>query len=145
MRRHDDCVIRSALADERHASSHRHHARPHPHRRDPRARGEPADHSPEQLRRIRDTVTDAKVLLVAPALPIPGERWIVDLDARAEQARSQLQRWFGALTDHAAVIEAEIGDADPRAAVADARRLLPAAQIADAPAAEHEHTPSRDA
>jgi hypothetical protein len=38
------------------------------------------------------------------------------------------------------VIEAEIGDADLRAAVADARRLLPSAQIVDAPAAERERT-----
>ena len=104
------------------------------------ARGEPADQSPEQLRRIRDAVTDANVLLVAPALPVPGERWIVDLDARESQASSRVERWFGALADHASLIEAEIGDADPRAAVADALRLLPAAQIVDAPAAERERT-----
>ena len=104
------------------------------------ASGEPADLSPGQLRRIRDAVTDAKVLLVAPALPIAGERWIVDLDARAEQARSRLQRWFGALTDHASAIEAEIGDPDPRAAVADARRLMPVAQIVDAPARDRERS-----
>jgi hypothetical protein len=36
--------------------------------------GEPADQSPEHLARIHDTVTDAKVVLVAPALPVPGER-----------------------------------------------------------------------
>ena len=89
------------------------------------ARGEPADQSPEQLRRIRDAVTDATVLLVAPALPVPGERWIVDLDARESQARSRLERWFGALADHASAIEAEVGDADPRAAAGDARRELP--------------------
>ena len=102
--------------------------------------GEPADESPEQLRRIRDAVTDGKVLLVAPALPIPRERWIVDLDARDSRARSRVERWLGALADHASLIEAEIGDADPRAAVADARRLLPAAQIVDAPAAERART-----
>ena len=106
--------------------------------------GEPADLSPGQLRRIRDAVTDAKVLLVAPALPIAGERWIVDLDARAEQARSRLQRWFGALTDHASVIEAEIGDPDPRAAVGDARRLMPAAQIVDAPARDRDRERSAE-
>jgi hypothetical protein len=104
------------------------------------ARGEPADQSPEQLRRIRDAVTEANVLLVAPALPVPGERWIVDLDARESQARSRAERWFAALADRASVIEAEIGDADLRAAVADARRLLPSAQIVDAPAAERERT-----
>jgi hypothetical protein len=30
----------------------------------------------------------AEVLVVAPALPIPGERWTVDLDARKAQARA---------------------------------------------------------
>jgi hypothetical protein len=104
------------------------------------ARGEPADQSAEQLRRIRDAVTDANVLLVAPALPVPGERWIVDLDARESRARTRVERWFAALADDASLIESEIGDADPRAAVADARRLLPAAQIVDAPAAERERT-----
>ena len=61
------------------------------------ARGEPADQSPEHLGRIREAVTDASVLLVAPALPVLGERWIIDLDARASQARSRLSagspRW----------------------------------------------------
>jgi hypothetical protein len=103
------------------------------------ARGEPAQQSREQLRWIRDAVTDANVLLVAPALPVPGERWIVDLDARESQARLRVERWLAALADRASVIEAEIGDADPRAAVADARRLLPSAQIVDAPA-ERERT-----
>jgi hypothetical protein len=108
------------------------------------ARGEPADQSPEQLRRIRDAVTDANVLLVAPALPVPGERWIVDLDARESQARSRVECWFGALADHASLIEAaEIGDANPRAAVADAQRLLPAAQIVDAPEREGDAEPGR--
>lgn len=104
------------------------------------ARGEPADQPAEQLRRIRDAVTDSNVLLVAPALPVPGERWIVDLDARESQARSRLQRWIGALVDHAAAIETEIGDADPRAAVADARRELPAARVVDASTAERKRT-----
>ena len=109
------------------------------------ARGEPADQSPEQLGRIREAVSDATVLLVAPALPVAGERWIIDLDARASQARSPLQRWIAALADHAAAVEAEVGDADPRMAARDARRELPTAQIIDAPGAEPERpaTPGR--
>jgi hypothetical protein len=61
------------------------------------ARGEPADQSPEQLRRIRDAVTEANVLLVAPALPVPGERWIVDLEPasrrRARERSAGSPRW----------------------------------------------------
>jgi hypothetical protein len=104
------------------------------------ARGEPTDQSPERLGQICDAVSDANVLLVAPTLPIPGERWIVDLDARASQARSRLQRWIVALADQASAIEAELGDADPRMAAIDAHREFPAAQIIDVPAAEPKRT-----
>jgi hypothetical protein len=104
------------------------------------ALGEPADRHPEQLRRIREAVTDANVLLVTPALPVPGERWIVDLDARESQARARLQRWIGALAGRPSAIEAQVGDADPRTAVADARRELPAARVVDAPAIERDRT-----
>ena len=104
------------------------------------ARGEPADQSPEHLGRIREAVTDAKVLLVAPALPVAGERWIIDLDARAAQARSRLQHWFAALADHVSAVDAEAGDADPRMAARDARRERPTAQLIDAPGAEAERT-----
>ena len=100
------------------------------------AHGEPADQSPEHLGRIRDAVTGAKVLLVAPARPVAGERWIIDLDARASQARSRLQLWIAALAGHASAISAQVGDADPRMAASDARRELPTAQILDAPGAE---------
>ena len=109
------------------------------------SRGEPADVSLEHLGRIREAVTDANVLLVAPALPVPGERWIIDLDARASQARSRLQQWITALADHASPVAAEVGDADPRMAARDARRARPTAQIIDAPRAEAERgvTPGR--
>ena len=107
--------------------------------------GEPADQSPEHLARIHDTVTDAKVELVAPALAIPGERWIVDLDARASHARSRLQRWSAMLAHHAVAIASEVGDPDPCTAAGDARRELPTAQIIHAPAgvAEGSATPDR--
>jgi hypothetical protein len=97
--------------------------------------GEPADQAPEHLARIQNAAAGAKVALVAPALPLPGERWIADRAARAGQARGRLQRWSAVLARHAVAIAAEIGDADPRLAAADARRELPAAQVIDAPAA----------
>jgi hypothetical protein len=106
--------------------------------------GEPADQSPEHLARILDTVTDAKVVLVAPALPVTGERWIVDLAARASRARSRLQRWSAVLADHAVAIASEVGDADPRAVAGDARRELPTAQVIYAPAAVAEGTATPD-
>jgi hypothetical protein len=98
------------------------------------ASGEPAEQSPEHLARIHDAATDARVVLVAPALPVPGERWIADRDARASQARGRVQRWSAVLAGPAVALAAEVGDADPRLAAADARRELPAAQIIDAPA-----------
>lgn len=102
------------------------------------ARGEPIDQPPERLRRLRTTVTNANVLLVAPALALPGEGWIVDLAARASRARTRLQRWIDALADDASAIQVEIGDADPRCALADARREHPRARVIDAPPAETE-------
>ena len=99
---------------------------------------DPGAQSPERLHEIRAAVTDANVLLVAPALPVSGERWIIDLDARASQARSRLQRWAAALADDASAVEATVGDADPRQAAVDARREFPAARIVDAPAEEPE-------
>jgi hypothetical protein len=62
----------------------------------------------------------AEVLVVAPALPLPGERWIIDLDARRARARASLRSWIDALTDRTVSIRGEIADEDPRLAVADA-------------------------
>jgi hypothetical protein len=101
------------------------------------------DEPDEQLSQLRELVAGANVLLVAPALPVPGERWIIDLDARAAQARSRLQQWTVALAGHAATIEGEVGDADPRLAVADARRALPAARVVDAAASRRERPAPR--
>jgi hypothetical protein len=61
----------------------------------------------------------ADVLLVAPALPVAGERWIIDLDARRARARANLASWGDALVDEAASVRGEIGDESPRLAVAD--------------------------
>jgi hypothetical protein len=42
-----------------------------------------------EARRVIDAVSGARALVVAPAGPVAGERWVVDLSARAEQARRQ--------------------------------------------------------
>lgn len=62
----------------------------------------------------------ADVLVVAPTLPVPEERWIIDLDAREAQARANLHSWIDALADQAESVHGEMGDESPRLAVADA-------------------------
>lgn len=62
----------------------------------------------------------ADVLVVAPALPVPGERWIIDLEARRAQAGANLRSWSEALAGEAESVQGEIGDESPRLAVADA-------------------------
>ena len=74
----------------------------------------------------------AEVLVVAPTLPIPGERWIVDLDAREAQARANLQSWTEALANRADSVRGEIGDENPRRAVADALDGFAADECLDA-------------
>lgn len=95
--------------------------------------GEPRDHH-DQLRGIVDAVEEADVLLVAPTLPVPGESWIVDLDAREAQARSRLGRWSSVLAEHARSVETEIGDPSPRLAIADSRDDFPADTVITTPA-----------
>jgi hypothetical protein len=74
----------------------------------------------------------AEVLVVAPARPVAGERWIIDLDARRARARANLASWVDALVDEAASVRGEIGDASPRLAVADALAAFPADEYLDA-------------
>ena len=81
--------------------------------------GEPSD-GDDQLRRFVDAVEEADVLLVAPTLPVPDERWVIDLDAREARARSRLERWTGVQADHARRVKTEIGDPSSRLAIADA-------------------------
>ena len=74
----------------------------------------------------------AEVLVVAPALPVPGERWIIDLDARQAQARANLRSWLEALAREAASVQGEVGAETPRLAVADALDAFPADEYLDA-------------
>jgi hypothetical protein len=69
---------------------------------------------------------------VSPALPLPGERWIIDLDARRARARADLQGWLDALADEAASVQGEIGDGTPSLAVADALGGFAADEYLDA-------------
>lgn len=62
----------------------------------------------------------ADVLVVAPAQAIPGERWVIDLDARESQARLNLESWITALAGGANRIRGEVGDEHPGLAVSDA-------------------------
>lgn len=94
----------------------------------------PAPHDPAAQELVAD-VTGAHVLVVAPASAVPGERWIVDLDAREAQARRRVDAWAATIATHASAVETEVGDASPRLAIADARRAFrPHAVVASAPA-----------
>lgn len=77
-----------------------------------------------QLRRLTEAARGSHVRLVAAAEAVPGERWIIDLTAREAQARERLERWRDALTAHARAVEIEVGDADARLALADARHAF---------------------
>jgi hypothetical protein len=101
-----------------------------------------ADRDPAMLdaherQRLEDAVADGHVLVVAPAGPVAGERWIVDLSARRAQAEDRLRGWATMLARHASELELEVGDANPRLALSDARGPSPAdAVIRFAPLAE---------
>jgi hypothetical protein len=84
----------------------------------------------------------AEVLVVAPALPVPGERWIIDLDARQAQARAHLASWVEALAGTAASVRGEVGAERPSLAVADALAGFPADECLDA-GASAEASPRR--
>jgi predicted TIM-barrel enzyme len=80
------------------------------------------DHA--QLRQLTEAARGSHVRLVAHAGAVPGERWIIDLAAREAQARERLERWRDALAAHARAVEIEVGDADARLALADARHAF---------------------
>ena len=67
-----------------------------------------------------EAVKDAHVLIVAPAGPVAGERWIIDLTARERAAQERLETWRAVLAPHAVRVDGEVGHADVRAAVEDA-------------------------
>jgi len=77
-------------------------------------------HDQPAARRILAAVQNAEVLVVAPTLPIRGERWLIDLNARERQASANLQSWTDALADPVESVHGEIGDESPGNAVTDA-------------------------
>ncbi len=98
---------------------------------------DPAMLDAHELRRLDDAVADGHVLVVAPAGPVAGERWIVDRSVRRAQAEERLRGWATMLARHASELELEVGDENPRLALSDARGAFPAdAVIGLAPLAE---------
>jgi hypothetical protein len=89
-------------------------------------------HRHDRADRILARAKGADVLVVAPTLPVPGERWVIDLDARQAQARANLDSWIDALADHAEQIRGELGDERPGLAVADALDWFAADEYLDA-------------
>jgi hypothetical protein len=75
-----------------------------------------------ELRHIADAARGRHVRVVAPAGPIPGEDWLVDVTAREQEARRRIESWTRALAPFAATVAGEVGDENPRLALADARR-----------------------
>ncbi len=76
------------------------------------------------LNHIAQAVRGNDVHVVAPASPLAGERWLVDVAAREEDARRRLESWTSALAPYASCVDGEVGDENPRLALADARHEL---------------------
>jgi nucleotide-binding universal stress UspA family protein len=74
-------------------------------------------------------VTDAEVLVVAPALNSRLRRWVSDED-EARRRAEQLARTFVDLLARGGVrAKGRVGDADPMLAIADALPIFPADEI----------------
>jgi hypothetical protein len=76
------------------------------------------------LDHIAHSVRGNDVHVVAPASPLAGERWLVDVAAREQDARRRLESWTSVLALYASRVDGEVGDENPRLALADARREL---------------------
>jgi hypothetical protein len=59
---------------------------------------------------------------VEPQARADQEHWLVDVAAREHDALERIHGWTAALAPHAASIDGEVGDENPRLALADARR-----------------------
>ncbi len=89
-----------------------------------------ADDDPEHAAPgLAASVTQGDVFVVAPAGPVAGERWIVDVGAREASSRRRLEAWESSLTPLAWRVTGEIGDADTRLAVSDARAVFEADEV----------------
>lgn len=80
--------------------------------------------------RLIGDLVDRSVHLVAPAGPLPGERWIIDLTAREAAAVERLASWTGALERHVSALTSEVGDPRAGLALADAMGARPGADVA---------------
>jgi hypothetical protein len=72
----------------------------------------------------------AEVMLIAPAMvDSRAARWANDLGASRDLARERMARSITALRGVGVEVRAEVGDADPNMAIADALRVFPADEI----------------
>ena len=74
-------------------------------------------------------VTNANVLVVAPALNSRLHRWLSDEDDARRQAAERLSTWIERLQLTVASVQGTVGDADPLQAIADALPTFPADEI----------------
>ena len=74
-------------------------------------------------------VTNANVLVVAPALNSRLHRWLSDEDDARRQAAERLSAWIERLQLTVASVQGTVGDADPLQAIADALATFAADEI----------------
>jgi hypothetical protein len=74
-------------------------------------------------------VTNANVLVVAPALNSRLHRWLSDEDDARRQAAERVSAWVDRLQLTVARVQGTVGDADPLQAIADALPTFAADEI----------------
>ena len=74
-------------------------------------------------------VTNANVLVVAPALNSRLHRWLSDEDEARRQAADRVSAWIDRLELTVARVQGTVGDADPMQAIADALPTFAADEI----------------
>jgi len=74
-------------------------------------------------------VTDAEVLVVAPALNSRLRRWVSDEDEARRRAEQLARTFVGLLARGGVCAKGRVGDADPILAIADALPTFPADEI----------------
>lgn len=87
---------------------------------------------PDHLRAL-DAVAGREAHVLTAARAIDGERWIIDLTARAEAASERLDTWRDPVSRRARSTTLGIGDANVTAAISDARRALGDVEIVRTP------------
>jgi len=74
-------------------------------------------------------VTNANVLVVAPALNSRLHRWLSDEDGARRQAAERLSAWVSRLQQNGTRVQGTVGDSDPLQAIADALPTFAADEI----------------